>query len=255
MGLFYSKDEFGFKSLRKKAITAYTLIIICILSVTLMECSCESHNTSTEVPQLLEFEEPEVVEPPVILTPVKVKKVAVKEMKVVKIYDKLCYVKTIELKVTCYSPISDKGYKGIYANDDLSLPRVDRRAGRYDHTVALNKKMREYHISLFKKQDGVNTHKYRFHVPGYNHEEISQNPDGEYFSQPKDCMTHNNKKTKLGECLYCSQDRIDVFLSTAGKYKSLEQRQEYWQSTYRLVEIWEWRKFVKYSDGSKERVE
>jgi len=252
--------------LNRMKIKTHTKIIVSLtfifaLSVIVMtacsRCSVTENVALTEFDNDLEFEEePEVKEPVVIKEPV-----ALNQKKIVRYFDQLRYVKTVVCYATCYSPISDPDYKGRYANDDLDLPRHMRRAKTSDWTVALNLKMREYHDTLYQKQNGEKTHKYRFHVEGYNKENIDENKtDTEYFSIPKDCMTHatgikkGREKGLNGECLYCKQNRIDVFFTTAGNYNSIEQRQNAWKrkNTHNSrVEIWEWKKIAVWSDGTK----
>jgi hypothetical protein len=119
------------------------------------------------------------------------------------------------LDVTAYTRWSDNkpGYERKYANDDLTtMPLVERRLQEWHYTVALDYAMDDMHRALITLPDGQVTHKYRFHVPGYNPgEKVEDNQladpkyyrgdlmwlNGRYFSVPRDRFHHHGRMDVL----------------------------------------------------------
>jgi len=187
-----------------------------------------------------------------IVEPVQ-ERIVKKKAEFVKYEHAIEYVDTKIMTVTYYH----KGKK--YGNDDITdLPLQERRVQRFHRTVALNKKMRDMHTAVIQVEDRfgryVFTHKYRFHVPGYNKLDKST-WDSSYYSVPRDVMSHKAKLTAEGKCLYCEQDRIDILFTTAGNYATIEQRGAYWGMQELPVEIYEICRYAVYSDGTRRRVE
>jgi len=119
------------------------------------------------------------------------------------------------LDVTAYTRWSDNkpGYVREYANDDLTtMPLVERRLQEWHYTVALDLAMDDMHRALITLPDGQVTHKYRFHVDGYNPgKKVEDNQwadpkyysgdlrwlNGRYFSVPRDRFHHHGRMDVL----------------------------------------------------------
>jgi len=143
-----------------------------------------------------------------------------------------------ELYATCYSkedgPVEAKG---IYANQKYAelLNRSERRIQRHHWTVALPPELKEYHRALIYV-DGLWTHKYRVHVPGYNTADKTRGFDAGYWSVPRDRMLQKG--------------RIDVLFTTAGAFATIKQRQREWAGRYThktICEFWELKKVPIYA--------
>ncbi|MFW6173001.1 MAG: hypothetical protein ACOC5T_04590 [Elusimicrobiota bacterium] len=165
-----------------------------------------------------------------------------------------------KLYATCYSKYDGPTeMKGIYANQKFAdrLHLRERRIQRHHFTVALNPEMDNYHRALIQLPNGTWTHKYRFHVPGYNPDKFPVVREETYPKTQKILSAVNHKYFSVPRDRMKWKGRIDVLFTTAGKYNSIEQRQRYWakKNTHNTsVEIWEIQKIAIYSDGTRNLV-
>lgn len=275
MGLFYTKDEFGYKVFRPSIIVLLNflpslIIFIGIFLILYIKCGC-TH--TVEIPQIqeeknekLEWTIPEpkenIKEPPVIIKPEKKNK-----KKSLGYRWEIEYVKTFEhIKLTCYSRYdSPKERRGVYANDDMTkLPIFERRIqdGPYkyhDWTVALPFDMDIYHRELTRWPNGEYTHKYRFHIPSYNRgarpvnkvkysygrnnatEDLKQIFDREFYSVPRDRMKPIHK-TGIADALF------------TGCEPSVKARQGKWNNPRVNMDLYEIVIYEIFSDGTRRKV-
>lgn len=247
MGLFRRKDEFGRYHTRLHPIDYLLLgIILIVLAVVLMAvmcgCRCPAGRQAEiqDIDSDMEFDHVD----PVVMTPKTVKEEPKPEVRPAYMEFRLEKIGEVKLYATCYSQQDGTVEKmGKYANQKYAtmLHKSERRIQRSHYTVAINPEMKKYHDEMIELSDGW-THKYRFHVPGYN---SSLMEDGEYdsgyFSVPRDRMTQRG--------------RIDCLITTAGQYATLEQRLKNWKSSNRQCEVWEIKKYIVYTDGSERETE
>lgn len=147
------------------------------------------------------------------------------------------WVGTRYLDVSAYNRWSDNkpGYRRNYANDDLlDLPLEERRLQEWHYTVALMLNMDEYHRALVRLPDGQVTHRYRFHIQGYNPEfqaisyrdtGLLQEFNGAYFSLPRDRMPSQ------------WTDRIDILFT--GCRSHADRECDGWGVRFMPIQIWE----------------
>lgn len=163
------------------------------------------------------------------------------DRKFVKFVYRLEKVFETTLVASCYTGYDpgDPGH-GKYANDDLNLPRNERRIKRHHTTVALPRQYHKQHEELIQLPSGT-THRWRVHVEGINAPDITRDTDRHYFCVPRDRLNRT--------------DRIDYLITCAGKYATIKQRIRNWKNLNRRCEFWEWRKYKLFDDGLLERVE
>ena len=298
MNLCYIKDEFGRKRLYLMKPFSYLLMLSSFVFLLVISCQRPDQKNNKKI-YLLNEEKKGIINNDIDL----VRKINVETVKdnfvaekrgnkVILGYNyRLEYVETINRKVTCYSKDDpgDPGH-GKYANINFAdkLYRSERHINSSHFTVALNYDDKEWHENLIQLSGGTWTHKYRFHVPGYNKEkkpDLNHYPYGDsflgddydfksitdntYFSIPRDRMGRvwicpHCRKVVIGNryfCKYCNrsikpidlygrsgENRIDILFTYAGKYNSIKERQKYWGAKKLNIDVYEIVKYPIYSE-------
>jgi len=268
--LFFKKDEFGFRRLRKPSTSLLVWIAFwsgCFTATFwLASISCSVNDVRVDIPIIEDYDNDLVFdkqihenkefelkeeeydiskEPPVITEGPKLSK---------HVY-RMIPVETRKRLLTTYSKWdSPAEEKGIYANQKFAnyLNIYERRIRDKHYTVALNLLDDYFHNRLVKLPDGSWTHKFRVHVDGYNKSDfpniadirdgnaylgsdvsslLKAVADSDYFSAPRDRMSHgSDRKNRNGRCDYCSDNQVMDVLHT-GYPAIVKQKQKRWMRT------------------------